>query len=96
VAQVGVQRLGAGHAQHHRAQRDEGDMPGCCVMKRSAWCGRQRHQHLRVLAMCTTPSTASTTNHSTVTGPKKLADAAGAEALGGEQRVSTTSVSGTM
>jgi hypothetical protein len=25
VAQVGIQRLGPGHAQHHRAQNDEAD-----------------------------------------------------------------------
>ena len=46
-------------------------------------------------AMCTTPSTSSTTNHNTVIGPKKRPTLAVPKRWTTNSRVSTTSVTGT-
>ena len=47
-------------------------VPGCCHMKRSAWCGLSAARISGWPTMCDTPSTAIATNHNTVIGPKNL------------------------
>ena len=52
----------------------------------TAWHGVQRREHARGSAIWTNPSTPITANHTSITGPKKLADSLGAALLKDEQR----------
>ncbi|MDT4846906.1 hypothetical protein FQZ97_809500 [compost metagenome] len=47
-------------------------VPGCCHMKRSAWCGLSAARISGWSTICTTPRPAMVTNHTTVIGPKNL------------------------
>jgi hypothetical protein len=65
-------------------------------MKRSACVGSSATSTCGLWAMCTTPSTASTRNHSTVTGPKKRPMPPVPKRCAANSAVSTSSDSGTM
>jgi hypothetical protein len=84
VAQVGVQRLGASHAQHHRAQDDEG---GARLGHREAQ-GVQRVQRLQDAGLAQDLHHPQQRQHCKPhqgDGPEETADTAGAALLHREQ-----------
>ena len=68
VAHVGVQRLGAGDGQHHRAERDERDVAGS-TMNATAVVGEIARRIPGCWTTSSSPATASSVNHSAMTGP---------------------------
>ncbi len=70
-------------------------MPGCVAMKSSAWCGLSAHSTSGLRTICVAPSSASTMNQATITGPKNLPMPAVPCFCTTNSTVSTTSVTGT-
>ena len=70
VAQVGVERLGAGDGQDHGAKGQEAD-PAMAGRKLQRQIADSTPQARRGLCICARPRMASTTNQKAMIGPKQ-------------------------
>ena len=86
MAEIGVERLRAGHHQEHGAEREEADD---AVVEQEARCrshGLNANSTAGFWPMCQSPAAAIAANQTSMTGPKKAATLRGAARLHREQR----------
>ena len=73
MAEIGIERLGAGDDQKDRAERDKPDHAVAEQEARRRRAGLNAHSTVGFCPMCHSPATAIATNQTSVIGPKNAA-----------------------